>query len=74
MSNLCEYYPCHSGIFPGFMCEFCYCPEYVDVKCSGNPKWIRDVNGCKIKDCSECLVPHTAEYVKKHFKGGSENG
>lgn len=37
-------------------------------KCSGNPKWIDGEMRTKIKDCSDCLVPHKEEYVTKHYK------
>ena len=66
MANQCECYPCHSGLFKGFSCEFCYCPEYDEPKCSGTPKWIGIRKN--IKDCSECAVPHTEEYVTKYYK------
>lgn len=68
MANLCEAYPCHSGITSDFACEFCYCPEYDDPNCAGSPKWIELANRGRIKDCSECLLPHTSEYIKKHYK------
>ncbi len=54
-SNIeCEYYPCHSGVSE-FNCLFCYCPLYLIKDCGGKFKLIND----KIKDCSECLIPHT---------------
>jgi Zn-finger protein len=65
MANCCEYYPCHSGLFQGFSCEFCHCPEYY-TKCSGTPKWVGDRK--EIKDCSECLIPHNSEYVRNYYK------
>jgi len=67
MANQCDYYPCHSGLFKGFSCEFCYCPEYDEKNCSGKPKWITSEKKL-IKDCTECLVPHTEEYVNKYYK------
>jgi Zn-finger protein len=66
MANQCEYFPCHSRTEFGFKCDLCYCPEYYS-NCSGNAKWII-VGSSKVKDCSECTVPHDPEYVSKHFK------
>ena len=63
----CDYYPCHSGL-TSFSCEFCYCPEYYTKECSGNPKWIRDKTGMLIKDCSNCIVNHTEEYVTSYYR------
>ena len=58
----CEYYPCHKGADPEhFNCLFCYCPLYaLGSRCGGNYRY--SDNG--IKDCSECLLPHS--------KGGYE--
>lgn len=66
MAHLCENFPCHPIMPEGFLCEFCKCPEFFDPKCSGNPKWEK-VGKTEIKDCSECIVPHTPEYVKKNY-------
>ena len=68
MANICEFYPCHE-VFVGFDCAFCRCPEYKNPNCSGNPKWIDLSCKGKLKDCSDCVVPHTPEYVKanSHF-------
>lgn len=52
----CEYFPCHEGI-EEFNCMFCYCPMYERDKCPGNPEFI-DIDGKKIKDCSNCIFPH----------------
>lgn len=51
----CEYFPCHKTNDPeNFNCLFCYCPLYMlKNECGGN--FIK--NG-KVKDCSNCLVPH----------------
>lgn len=68
MANLCEYYPCHKDLPKGFSCEFCYCPEYDNKECSGKPKWIKTGERTRLKDCSECLVPHTSEYVVNYYK------
>lgn len=60
-SNIdCEFYPCHKGLKDNFNCLFCYCPFYLWEECIGNPKYI-DVEGKKIKDCSNCVFPHKAE-------------
>ena len=63
MANVCEYYPCHDNPCKGFNCEFCYCPLYEDVceKFGGNPNWIF-TGRTKIKDCTECMLPHTTEF------------
>ena len=68
MANCCEFYPCHSGFFQEFSCEFCYCPEYFNASCSGNPKWIYVNEKTQRKDCSECLEPHKTEYINKYYK------
>lgn len=72
MANICEYYPCHDNISGTFSCELCYCPEYYTEKCSGNPKWIYS-RTMKIKDCSDCVVNHTKEYVENFNKKGNIN-
>lgn len=53
----CEYFPCHATENPEkFNCLFCYCPLYtLGEKCGGD---FRYTDG-GIKDCSNCLVPHT---------------
>ena len=64
----CQYYPCHK-VAEGsdFNCLFCYCPLYaLGDKCGGNFKYLE--NG--IKDCSNCLIPHSNgayDYVIKNF-------
>ena len=54
---LCEYFPCHKGCDESqFNCLFCYCPLYVlGSSCGGSPIYLEN----KIKDCSQCLLPHT---------------
>lgn len=52
-NNKCEFYPCHKGL-EKINCLFCFCPLYTFNNCGGNFKMI---NG--IKDCSDCLIPHT---------------
>jgi len=64
----CEFFPCHKTNDPEkFNCLFCYCPLYMlKDKCGGNFKY---TNG--IKDCSDCLVPHSPggyEHVMSKMK------
>jgi len=64
----CEFFPCHKTNNPEkFNCLFCYCPLYMlKDKCGGNFKY---TNG--IKDCSDCLVPHSPggyEHVMSKMK------
>ena len=55
----CKYYPCHKGI-ENINCLFCFCPLYDLEECHGNPRYT-NVNGKKIKDCTDCAFPHRAE-------------
>lgn len=56
-SNIdCEYYPCHQNITE-INCLFCYCPLYHLEHCPGTFEFI-DVNGKKIKNCTDCVFPH----------------
>lgn len=52
----CEYFPCHKKVKEeNFNCLFCFCPLYMlGDKCGGN--YILN-NG--IKDCSNCIIPHS---------------
>lgn len=52
----CEYFPCHKvNDTDSFNCLFCYCPLYtLGDKCGGNFKIKYGV-----KDCSDCLIPHS---------------
>ena len=64
----CEYFPCHAGVdLDKFSCLFCYCPLYaLGKECGGNFRYIAG----GIKDCSECLVPHSKggyDYVTGNF-------
>ena len=54
----CPYFPCHPKADPeSFNCLFCYCPLYaLGEKCGGNFRWTET----GIKDCTDCLVPHSA--------------
>lgn len=53
----CEYFPCHkTKDEEHFNCLFCYCPLYaLGDKCGGNFKYLDG----GIKDCSNCLIPHS---------------
>ena len=54
----CQYYPCHN--MEHINCLFCYCPlNHLEV-CPGEWKYI-EVNGKRIKDCSQCTFPHKPE-------------
>jgi len=62
-NTACKYYPCHKTTNEFFNCMFCYCPLYLLEDCGGN---YVDYKG--IKDCSNCLIPHSKngyEYVNK---------
>ena len=52
----CKYFPCHKTKCEDFNCLFCYCPLYtLGDRCGGNFNYLD--NG--IKDCSECMLPHS---------------
>ncbi|MBQ2662057.1 MAG: cysteine-rich small domain-containing protein [Clostridia bacterium] len=53
----CEYFPCHDvENTEDFNCLFCFCPLYaLGDKCGGNFTYTKE----GIKDCSNCLVPHS---------------
>ena len=70
----CEFFPCHRTAHPeNFNCLFCYCPLYaLGSDCGGNFK--RTEEG--VKDCSDCLVPHTRDsydHILKKFPEVSEH-
>ena len=57
-SNIsCKYFPCHSwDRKEPFNCMFCYCPLYLlGPHCGGSFRYTEK----GIKDCSNCLLPHT---------------
>lgn len=58
-NRACEYFPCHNvGNKEDFNCLFCYCPLYaLGDKCGGKFRYTD--NG--IKDCSDCMIPHSKE-------------
>jgi len=63
LANQCEYYPCHNEPCIGFKCDYCYCPLYY-TECEskgGKPKFIQ-LNKEELKDCSDCMLPHTPEF------------
>ena len=61
-NRACEFFPCHTvEDVEKFNCLFCYCPLYLREKCLGNPSYLVDGRGCKIKDCSNCTVVHRPE-------------
>ena len=56
----CVYFPCHNTDGEFFNCLFCYCPLYcLGDGCGGNYTYINDGEGGFIKDCSNCMVPHS---------------
>lgn len=54
----CKYFPCHKvKNEDDFNCLFCFCPLYfLEDKCGGNFKMFG-----KIKDCSNCMIPHNPD-------------
>lgn len=58
-NKACQYYPCHSGI-EEMNCLFCYCPMYRLENCPGVPSYM-EVNGKKLKVCTDCTFPHRAQ-------------
>ena len=63
-NTACEYFPCHNS--KEINCLFCFCPLYY-LECGGD--FIILQNG--IKDCSNCLIPHTPEgydYIIERIK------
>ena len=66
----CEFYPCHKiGEGKKLNCLFCYCPLYaLKESCEGNFKYVEG----GIKDCSDCLIPHSQngyDYIMKKISG-----
>lgn len=59
----CKYFPCHEGL-EDFNCLFCYCPMYSIENCPGKPSYV-DVNGRKMKVCTNCTFPHQPENYDK---------
>ncbi|XPV76717.1 MAG: cysteine-rich small domain-containing protein [Desulfovibrio sp.] len=73
----CKYFPCHKTSRPEkFNCLFCFCPLYFFKECGG-----RFEMASNIKDCTNCLIPHTPEgydhilgKLKKAFQSAKESG
>ena len=64
----CEFYPCHKE--GNLNCLFCFCPLY-NMECGGNYEIILGSDGEPIKDCSNCIIPHSDsgyDYVMKYLK------
>ena len=64
----CVYFPCHKvKNSEEFNCLFCYCPLYaLGDRCGGNCVYTKS----GIKDCSGCLIPHSAagyDYIQDRF-------
>ena len=67
-NRTCEFYPCHKT--ERINCLFCFCPLY-KMECGGNFELILGKDGKEIKDCSNCIVPHSEkgyEYVIEKLK------
>jgi hypothetical protein len=61
----CEFFPCHDNIEKeDFNCIFCYCPLYCFEDCGGEYNLINN----KIKDCSNCSLPHHKKNYKQIVK------
>ncbi len=54
----CKYYACHN--MQNINCLFCYCPLSHLEHCPGTYKYI-EVQGKKIKSCTDCTFPHEAD-------------
>lgn len=50
-------------------CIYCYCPLYTLENCGGNFILLSG----DIKDCSNCIKPHTKDFVKSYLKQGINN-
>lgn len=69
----CEFYPCHHT--EKMNCLFCFCPLY-NTDCGGNYKMLEGEDGTKIKDCSDCLIPHSEngyDYIIEKLKNAQAN-
>ena len=52
----CTYFPCPTTDCDDFTCLFRYCPLYaLGDRCGGNFRYTEK----GIKDCTNCLVPHS---------------
>ena len=64
MAHICEFFPCHQPWTEGMNCKYCYCPLYEHKDCQhfgGKPKFFIS-EGEKIKDCSDCTLPHQPDF------------
>jgi Zn-finger protein len=65
-NTACKYFPCHKvEDEENFNCMFCYCPLYFLEECGGN-----HVESFGIKDCTNCLIPHSPkgyDYINKNI-------
>jgi Zn-finger protein len=68
----CSFYPCHKIPFnageeeqKGLNCFFCYCPFYPCKNRVGTGKWLLSADGRKVWDCSDCVLVHRNDVVKK---------
>ncbi len=63
----CPYFPCHQTDCECFNCLFCYCPLYaLGENCGGNYTYTKE----GIKDCSNCMIPHSPngyDYINSKF-------
>ena len=59
----CKYYPCHKGL-DELNCLFCYCPLYRMENCPGLNEY-KEINGRKVKVCTNCTFPHDVENYEK---------
>lgn len=63
----CQYFPCHKTDRDDFNCLFCYCPLYaLGDRCGGNFRYTEK----GIKDCTNCLIPHSPggyDYILKKY-------
>jgi len=66
----CKYYPCHKE--EHINCMFCYCPLYGVEHCPGEYHYL-NVNGKKVKECTDCTFPHKAENYELIIKILSQN-
>jgi len=57
----CKYFPCHETLNESeFNCIFCFCPLYhLGDECGGIIKYNK---AGTVKLCTDCYLPHTAEY------------
>lgn len=61
----CEFFPCHRvENEDSFNCLFCYCPLYFDEHCIGDPKYVVNGNGQRIRDCSDCEKVHDPAFYQ----------